>query len=663
MRTLRTWTVADSLELYNIRGWGQGYFGIAPNGHLMAYPHRNGSLGIDLRELVEDARSQGLGPPLLIRFSDVLSDRLKCMQQAFHAAIAEHDYQGRYRGVYPLKVNQQRQVVEEIVSFGDGAGSDASIGLEVGSKPELHAALATLENPGTLVICNGYKDESYVRLALLGSRLGRPVFLVVEKLAELPLILRLAKEEGVPPLLGLRLKLSAQGSGRWEDSGGDHSKFGLTSWEVVQAVEELRKSSRLDCLRLLHAHLGSQVNNIRHVRDAVTEVARYYTELRRLGCPVDHLDMGGGLGVDYDGTRSASEFSVNYTEEEYAKAIVSGLESVCRNEELPHPDIITESGRALTAHHAMLVVNVLEAARLVDEQVGSRKPEAPEADLPEPLVRLNEIRNGLSPRNFMEYWHEALHVREEANKMFELGYLSLDHRARADRLFWGTATTVLKLAMRQKRLPEELEALQTRLADKYFCNFSVFQSLPDSWAIGQEFPVVPLHRLNEEPTRQGIVQDITCDSDGRIASYISLQGVSETLPLHEFRQGEPYFLGVFLTGAYQEILGDLHNLFGDTDAIHVALNEDGSWHYEQVIRGENLSKVLTYVQFHKDLLIDRMERQVNQAVRQGILGHLDGKRLLDHYIEGLEGPTYLGASSRLRFSRRQPSKSHDEEAV
>ncbi|MDH4249356.1 MAG: biosynthetic arginine decarboxylase [Deltaproteobacteria bacterium] len=662
MRKLRPWSAEDSLELYQIPGWGQGYFGINDKGHMVAYPRRNGT-AIDLRDLVEDAQSQGLHLPLLVRFSDILHDRLQSLHHSFHTAIQENDYEGRYLGVYPIKVNQQRQVVEEVVRFG----AEFQMGLEVGSKPELHAVLAILETPGSVIVCNGYKDEAYIRLALLAQKLGRTVFMVVEKLGELPLILRVADEERVEPVIGLRLKLMTAGSGKWEDSGGDRSKFGLTSWEVMQAVDELRQAGRLNTLRLIHSHLGSQVSNIRSVRDAIMETARYYTELRKLGCPIDHVDMGGGLGVDYDGTRSTYGFSINYTAQEYANAIVSGLAGVCRNEKLPHPNIISESGRALTAHHAMLVVNVQEASILDRLPVKGRKESAkagkdtPKGEkLPEPLSRLETIRASLTPRSYMELWHETLHVRDEIKKLFELGFLSLAHRAKADQMFWEIARAVDQFARRQQQLPDEMEALETLLADKYFCNFSVFQSLPDAWAIGQEFPVVPLHRLTELPSRRAILQDITCDSDGRIKNYISRVSKAETVPLHPLKGGEPYFLGIFLTGAYQEILGDLHNLFGNTNAVHVALQEDDTWHYEQIIHGENLSEVLAYVQFGKDILVDRIERQIATATRAGLVSHLEGKRFLDLYVEGLDSSTYLGVSPRPRYSRRQVRR---EEAV
>ena len=644
MPSLKRWTTADSLELYNVRGWGQGYFGINARGHMVAHPTLDAQVGIDLKELVEDAQSKGLALPLLVRFSDILGQRLRHLHACFEAAIREAQYGGQYIGVYPIKVNQQRQVVEEVVRYG----SESGFGLEAGSKPELHAVLATLESAESIVICNGYKDSAYIRLALQGQRLGKKIFLVVEKPGELALILKVARQENVRPLLGVRVKLVSSGSGKWEDSGGDYSKFGLTASELVEAVQLLQQEDYLDCLRLIHIHLGSQITNIRRIKEALRETSRYFVELSKLGCVVDHVDVGGGLGVDYDGSRSTGGFSINYTEQEYANDVVFTLAEVCQHEGLPHPHIVTESGRALTAHHSMLAVNVLERTSLDDTAWSMPQDE----ELPELLKQLDEIRVKLNAKNLDESWHDALHFRDDANKLFELGYLSLHHRARVDQLFWRIARRVEGLMRKEERVPEEFETLEMLLADKYFCNFSVFQSLPDAWAIGQEFPVVPLHRLTEKPSRNGIIQDITCDSDGRLKSYPSPHERRATLPLHPLKESEPYYLGIFLTGAYQEILGDLHNLFGDTNAIHIALNEDGTWRYEQVIRGENVASVLAYVQFHRDTLIHRIERQVQASVKAGRMTLAQGKAFRDLYVDGLNGITYLEVPADERESRR-----------
>jgi arginine decarboxylase len=643
------------MELYNIKGWGQGYYSVNAKGHMTAHPSHDASVGIDLRELIDDAQSKGLALPLLIRFSDILGDRLQHLRQCFQQAIRAANYEGQYIGVYPIKVNQQRQVVEEVVRYGALSG----FGLEAGSKSELHAVMATLESPEAIVICNGYKDAAYVRLALLGQRLGKKIYLVVEKPGELALILRLARQLDLRPLLGIRVKLVSSGSGKWEDSGGDYSKFGLTASELVQAVELLREEGYLDCFRLIHIHLGSQITNIRRIKEALRETARYFVELSKLGCAIDHVDVGGGLGVDYDGSRTTSGFSVNYTEQEYANDVVFTLAETCQNEGLPHPNVVTESGRAISAHHAMLAINVLETTSLDD----LAWPLPKEEDAPELLLQLNEIRGKLNVKNLNESWHDALHIRDEASKLFDLGYLSLYHRAHVDQLFWRIARRVEGLMRKEARVPEEFESLETLLADKYFCNFSVFQSLPDAWAIGQEFPVVPLHRLNEKPVRNGILQDITCDSDGCLKSYPAPNERRSTLPLHPAKEGEPYFLGIFLTGAYQEILGDLHNLFGDTNAIHIALNDDGSWRYEQVIRGEPVASVLAYVQFHRDTLIDRIERQVQTSIRNGLMTQSEGKAFRDLYVEGLNGITYLESGPEERpAAKRQPRRAAAEAA-
>ena len=642
---MKTWSAKDALKLYNIPGWGRGFFGVNGKGHLVAYPKKNKDARIDLIELIRDAQGQGLSLPLLIRFSDILNFRLSALRRAFQVAVRRAGYGGRYLCVYPVKVNQQRQVVEEIVRFG----GKEPIGLEAGSKTELHAVLAMMEQPGSVIICNGFKDEAYVRLALMGQKLGHTVFLVAEKPAELPLILRLAREAGVTPSIGVRIKLVAQGSGKWEDSGGDRSKFGLTAAGLLAGVELLRRDGCLENLRLIHFHLGSQVSDIRSFQEAMREMGRYYVELRKLGCRIELVDVGGGLGVDYDGSGTEQGFSVNYDEEAYAAAVVDALAAVCAQEGLPHPGIITEAGRALTAHHAMLALNVLEISSLQNGGTLRLPPGEEEAALVRDLARLQDRLNG---RNCEEIWRKALGTREEANRAFEQGVFSLSQRARFDDVFWKLAGRVERLMRRGTRVSEEQGRLETLLADRYYCNFSVFQSLPDSWAIGQEFPIVPLQRLLEKPTRRAILEDITCDSDGRIDRFISPAEHRATLPLHPIRNGEPYFLGVFLTGAYQEILGDLHNLFGDTNAVHVALNEDGSWRYEQVIRGETVARVLGYVQFSREALIEGMERQVNRSIGEGRMTRAEAGQFMNSYLQGLDGLTYLLSGEGSREQRR-----------
>ncbi len=644
MSGLKRWSTEDSQALYNIAGWGQGYFGINGKGHLAAYPGRDGGAAIDILELVEHAAGEGMGLPLLIRFSDILNHRIAALRESFARAMERESYRGRYVCVYPVKVNPQRQVVEEILRFG----AEGGMGLEAGSRPELHAVLAMLEGPDTVVVCNGYKDEAYVRLALQAQKLGGKIFLVVEKPDELELILRVAAEERAVPRIGIRIKLVASGSGKWEDSGGDRSKFGLTPAELMQVVERLRRAERLGCFRLLHFHLGSQITNIRAIKEALREMGRYYVELRRMGCPVDYVDVGGGLGVDYDGSRTTNGFSINYTEEEYASDVVGTLAELCRNEHLPQPHLITESGRALTAHHAMLAVNVLET--------GSLDHGAPPAVLAaehELNAKLSACHARLNAKNLAASWQEAQLLREQGSRLFELGMLSLPQRAQLEAVFWKTAGRVARLMRKRGAPASELEALQILLADKYFCNFSVFQSLPDAWAIGQEFPVAPLHRLEEKPTRLGILQDITCDSDGKIGAYIGTPEQKRVLPLHPLRNGEPYYLGIFLTGAYQEILGELHNLFGGTNVLHVALNDDGSWRYEQMVQGENVARVLSYVQFHRGALVDRIDRRVRAGVEAGRLSHAEGRAFLSLYERGLDGLPYLAGRRGRNAARRK----------
>jgi arginine decarboxylase len=593
---------------------------------------------------VEDAQVRGLKLPLLIRFSDILEHRIASLSGSFLDAMEREGYGGRFVLAYPVKVNQQRQVLDEVVRFGTPHG----IGLEAGSKPELHAVLAMSDAPNAVVICNGYKDAAYIRLALRAQKLGKLVFLVLEKPGELDLVLRIAREENVAPRLGVRIKLVTAGSGKWEDSGGDRSKFGLTAAELLQAIELLKREGKLEWFQLAHFHLGSQISNIRAIKEALREMGRYYVELRRLGCSVSYVDVGGGLGVDYDGTRTTHGFSINYTEHEYAAEVVGALAEVCRAEGLPHPDLITESGRALTAHHAMLVVNVLETTSLG----GEGGPIPAEEDEHELAVKMRACLAGLGARSLFRGWEEAQYLRDEAGRLFELGYLSLRERALLERLFWKIARRVERLMRGLDAVPEEHAALEALLADKYFCNFSVFQSLPDAWAIGQEFPVVPLQRLHEQPTRKGILQDITCDSDGKIASYIGAPEKKRVLPLHPLRRGEAYYLGIFLTGAYQEILGELHNLFGDPDVLHVAQNEDGSWRYEQIVHGESVASVLGYVQFHRSTLLDRIDRQVNESVRNGRMTHSEGRAFRSLYQEGLDALPYLDGAAEGKKARR-----------
>jgi len=628
------WTVDEAREHYNINGWGAGFFDINSKGNIVVRPDRKNSHHIDLKELVDDIQSRGYSLPVLIRFSDILKASIANLANSFQNSIKEYGFEGQYHGVYPIKVNQQRQVVEEIVKFGQ----PFNIGLEAGSKPELHAILAILDNPEALLVCNGYKDEAFIRLALMSQKLGKKVFIVVEKLDELVLIERVAIELGVQPNIGLRIKLVSAGQGRWSSSAGEHSKFGLNTMELMEALELARTKNILDCIKLIHFHLGSQITNIRRIKNSLKEVGRFYSELMRLGCNIEYIDVGGGLGIDYDGSRSTFASSTNYSVQEYANDVVYHLLEICQAENLPHPNIISESGRAMTAHHSILVVNVLDVTSFPE---WSDHIEIAE-DAPKVVKEIFDVLNAISNKNLVESWHDAVHLKDEVQNNFLLGLITLNERAVAERIYWGICRKIEKLSSRLKFLPDDIRTLKTRLADKYFCNFSVFQSVPDSWAIDQVFPVVPLNRLNEEPNRDATIEDITCDSDGKIDSFIGTnRGTENTLRVHSLRPGESYSLCIFLTGAYQEILGDLHNLFGDTNTVHVSLKKNGKLNYEQIIEGENVTDVLDYVQFSADELAGRIDGFLIGCVQRGVVTQQEADDFLNLYKAGLNGYTYL----------------------
>jgi arginine decarboxylase len=628
------WTIDEAREHYNINGWGAGYFDINPKGNIVVRPDKKSAHHIDLKELVDDIQSKGYSLPVLIRFSDILKASIANLANSFQNSIEEYGFEGQYHGVYPIKVNQQRQVVEEIVKFGQ----PYNIGLEAGSKPELHAILAILDNPEALLVCNGYKDESFIRLALMSQKMGKKVFIVVEKLDELALIEKVAGELGVKPNIGLRIKLVSAGQGRWSSSAGEYSKFGLNSMELMEALEIAKNKNILDCVKLIHFHLGSQITNIRRIKDSLKEVGRFYSELMQFGCNIQYIDVGGGLGIDYDGSRSTFASSTNYSVQEYANDVVYHLLEICRAENLPHPNIISESGRAMTAHHSILVVNVLGVTSFPEWRDEINVPE----DTPEAVKEIFNVLNSTSNKNLIESWHDAVHLKDEAQNKFLLGLISLADRALTERIYWGICRKIEKLSSRLKFLPDDIRNLRTRLADKYFCNFSVFQSVPDSWAIDQVFPVVPLHRLNEEPDRDATLEDITCDSDGRIDNFIGTnRGTENTMRVHSLKEDESYSLCIFLTGAYQEILGDLHNLFGDTNTVHVSIKEDGSINYEQIIEGENVTDVLDYVQFSADELAGRIDGFLIGCVQRGVVTQQEADDFLALYKEGLNGYTYL----------------------
>ena len=629
---MKKWTIEDSRELYNINGWGVSYFGVNDKGNVYVTPCKD-KTQIDLREVMDELALRDVTSPVLLRFPDILDNRIEKTASCFDLAKKEYGYKGENFIIYPIKVNQIQPVVEEIISHG----RKFNLGLEAGSKPELHAVLAVQCQSDSLIICNGYKDQAYIELALLAQKMGKRIFIVVEKLNELETIASVAKKLNVKPNLGIRIKLASSGSGKWEESGGDASKFGLTSAELLQALDIMEKKGWHDCLKLIHFHIGSQITKIRRIQTALREASQFYINLHKMGYKVEFVDCGGGLGVDYDGTRSSnSESSVNYSIQEYVNDCIYTFVEAADKNELPHPNIITESGRSLTAHHSVLVIDVLETASL---------PEMPEEFEAKPndhkLVKdLYDIWDNLSARSMLEDWHDAEQIREEALELFSHGIVDLKTRAEIERMYWSVAHEINVLAKNIKHVPEELKNLDKLLADKYFCNFSLFQSLPDSWAIDQLFPIVPIQRLNERPTRNATLQDITCDSDGKIANFVAEGHTSHVLPIHSLKKNESYYLGIFLVGAYQEILGDMHNLFGDTNAVHISV-KDGKYHIDQIIDGETVEEVLDYVQYNPKKLVRQLETWVTKSVKEGKISLEEGKEFLGTYRSGLYGYTYL----------------------
>ncbi|MBP7215475.1 MAG: biosynthetic arginine decarboxylase, partial [Candidatus Kapabacteria bacterium] len=579
---MRKWSIDDANELYNITGWGNGYFGINEKGNIYVAPRQNGRR-IDLKEIIDELMLKDVEMPVLLRFPDILDDRIEMLMKSFQKSADEYNFQGKYYAIYPIKVNQSRPVVEEILRYG----TKFNIGLEAGSKPELQAILALSTNPNALIICNGYKDEVYVELALLAKKTGKNVIIVVEKLNELKLITKIARKYNISPSIGIRVKLASAGSGKWEESGGDQSKFGLTSTELIQAIEFAKKNHILDKINLVHFHIGSQITNIRKIKSAIQEASQYYVELVKEDCNIQFVDIGGGLGVDYDGSRSSNPSSINYSVQEYLNDAIFSLQEVADKNNIPHPNLITESGRALTAHHSVLIFDVLEKTSLLTWNENYKITE----DDHEHVQELYQILHNLTPTNMLESWHDAQQIREETVELFGLGLINLKNRAMIESLFWTVAKEINSLAENLKHIPDEFKSLPKMLADKYFCNFSLFQSLPDSWAIDQIFPIAPIHRLNEQPKSNATLHDITCDSDGKIDNFIWQGNFHQFLPLPEYTEDKPLFIGVFLIGAYQEILGDLHNLFGDTNAAHIVLTEDG-YEIQQIIDGEEVADVL-----------------------------------------------------------------------
>jgi arginine decarboxylase len=632
MQMMDQWKVQDAVETYGVNLWGKGYFGVNAKGNVTVHPNKNPEQAIDLKDLVDQLQQRGIQLPILIRFTDILRHRVGEIFDAFKTAIKEFEYQGAYTCVYPIKVNQQRHVVEEILDFGKPYG----FGLEAGSKPELLAVLALTNGEGTPIICNGFKDDEFIKMTVLARKMGKHIIPVVEKFTELEAIVRFAEELGVRPVIGVRVKLAARGAGRWRYSAGYRSKFGLTLTETLDAYEYLKQRGMEDCLQLVHFHLGSQITNIRSIKNALTEAARVFVELHRVGAGVKYVDVGGGLGIDYDGSQTDFESSVNYTLQEYANDVVFRIKSVCDECGVPHPTIISESGRAVVAYHSLLVFDVLGVSNFDRYTMPAEIP----ADSPQQVSDLFAIGRDLSKKNLLEAYHDAVQAMDESLNLFNLGGLSIEMRALTERLFWAVCLKIMKMVRELDYTPEELQKLEPLLSDTYFCNFSVFQSMPDSWAVKQLFPIMPIHRLTEAPVRRAVLGDITCDSDGKIDQFIDLRDVRNTLELHPFT-GEPYYLGAFLLGAYQEILGDLHNLFGDTNAVHVTLDESGEINLEGVVKGDTVREVLAYVQYNPDELINKLRKDVERAVRGGKIDLNESRQLLQYYESGLDGYTYL----------------------
>ena len=633
------WDIQAARDLYNITRWGAKYFDINSGGRVVALPLQEAGASVDITDVIEEAKGRGLKFPLLIRFQDLLRHRVESINLAFRNSIKEFNYQGEYRGVFPIKVNQLREVVEEILD----AGKPYQFGLEVGSKPELFAGLALQNQTGGMIICNGYKDSDFIKMALLGIKLGRKVIMVVEKLEELKHIITLSRQLGVEPLIGIRARLLSKGAGKWAESGGENAKFGLSTSELLEATDLLKKENLSHCFKLLHFHIGSQVPDILTIKKAVQEASRFYAKLYKMGFHLEYIDVGGGLGVDYDGSRSAFDSSTNYSLQEYTNDIVYYIADVCNAEKVPHPDIVSESGRAIVAHHSVLVVEVFGAIEKIRPAAGLEY-----TDNDHPLVKeLLDIRKNLARLNKLEAFHDALERKEDAHNMFTLGLMELPDKAKIESLYWEISLAVVQSFRGQAYVPEEIRKLEDSLGDQYLCNFSVFQSLLDHWALGQLFPIMPVHRLNERPTREATLVDITCDSDGQINKFIDLRDVRDTLPLHPLNQNgqglEPYYLGFFLMGAYQDIMGDLHNLFGRVNEVHVFLDPDeaAGYYVEEVIEGTTIIQALTSVQYDENELKRQMKAQIDEAIKADKMKPSEGMRLLDDYERGLRAYTYL----------------------
>jgi arginine decarboxylase len=632
----KDWTIEDASSLYMIDRWGGGYFDVNTNGDLTVSPLQERGKAIPIIDALREAQALNLASPVLIRFQDLLRHRVETLNNAFNHAIADNKYGGSYRGVFPIKVNQLREVVEEILD----AGKPYNYGLEVGSKPEIFAGLAVHQDPESLIVCNGYKDATFIRMAMIGRKLGKKIILIAEKLSEVRAITKIAAEMGVEPWIGMRVRLLSKGAGKWATSGGEHAKFGLSTAEILEAIEILREAKMEGAFKLLHFHIGSQIPDILTIKRAVREAAMYYAKLRKSGHALEYLDVGGGLAIDYDGSRSTFHSSMNYSVEEYANDIVYNIMDICDEEKVPHPHIVSESGRAIVAHHSVLVVQAFGA--IEKTPLEPRVIRAADHKLVRELI---ETDQALTSERVAETWHDLIQIKEQAQTMFELGLLDLDVKARVESLFWQVAERIQNIVTRMdpSEVPEDVKNLKIELADQHICNFSVFQSLLDHWALGQLFPIVPIHRLNEKPQFESTLVDITCDSDGKVSKYIDLNDVRETLPLHEIRSDQPYYLGIFLTGAYQDIMGDIHNLFGRVNEVHVFLDEDeeSGFYIEEEIPGQSIGEVLAMTQYDWRDMEKRMKAQIDAAIKQDKVRPTEGMRLLQDYERGLKDQTYL----------------------
>jgi arginine decarboxylase len=628
-----TWSPEKSASLYGINNWGNGYFRVNSAGNVSVSPRGEHGAQIDLYELTQELQDRGIRVPIMVRFPDIIKERVQLLYSCFQKAFADHNYKGEYCGVYPIKVNQQRHLVQELVKFG----KDCNLGLECGSKPELLVVLSLMNTPNGVIICNGFKDTEYIETALLAQKLGRQVIIVVDRKDELKIITDVAAKLNMRPKIGFRAKLNTQGAGKWVDSAGAKSKFGLTSVEIVEGVEFLKNKGMLDCLELLHYHIGSQVPSIQSIKSSLKEAARFYTELYAMGAKPKFIDVGGGLGVDYDGSGS-SDSSVNYSEQEYANDVVSTIQILCDEKNVPHPNIITESGRALVAHHSILIFNVMGVNNLYRQ-----KPpmEATKKD-PSIMQEMSYIHDKLTPENMNECFNDLMQSKSEVLNLFTYGVLSLTQRAWCESMHFAIATKMLELGRITPDCEDIVEQLRVELCDTYFCNFSVFQSVPDSWAVGQLFPIMPIHKLQEEPYHEATIADLTCDSDGKIEKFIDTESgeVKKTLRVHPFKEGEAYYMGIFLTGAYQEILGDLHNLFGDTDAVHISIHDSG-YTVDHYVPGDTVTEVLSYVQYGRAEMVDSVRQYTEESIANGNITKLEAKSLIKHYEEGLSGYTYL----------------------